>query len=249
MLALTPVAAAFESDKQLPRYFVTTKNRVNYGLVNLYPKPGVFHMMKSLTTVSLLCLFAVSSLQAEDGWVKLFNGKDLTGWKVSENPGAVSTASGLIVVYGPRAHAFYVGEDGKANFKNFEFKAKVLTTKGSNSGIYIHTKYQESGWPNQGYECQVNNTQRDPKKTGGLYNVQDNFKAPVKDGEWFDYEIMVKGKRIVVKINGKVVSDYTEPADLNRPERQLSSGTFALQAHDPGSLVLYKDLMVKRLDD
>jgi hypothetical protein len=191
----------------------------------------------------------MSALQAEEGWIKMFNGKDLTGWKVSENKDSVSAASGMIIIDGPRAHAFYVGEDGKADFKNFEFKAKVLTTKNSNSGIYFHTKFQESGWPNQGYECQVNNTHGDPKKTAGLYNVQDNFEAPVKDGEWFDYEIIVKGKHIVVKVNGKTISDYTEPEGLDRPERQLSHGTFALQAHDPKSLVLFKDLMVKKLAD
>eukprot|EP01043_Picozoa_sp_COSAG02_P108969 COSAG02_NODE_45019_length_361_cov_0.583969_1_plen_64_part_10 len=62
---------------------------------------------------------------------------------------------------------------------------------GANSGIYFHTKFLKSGWPNRGYEAQVNNTQSDKKKTGGLYNVKDNFKAPVKDNEWFDYDIIV----------------------------------------------------------
>ena len=87
----------------------------------------------------------------------------------------------------------------------------------------------------------------DPKKTGGLYNVQDNFVAPAKDDEWFTYEIEVKGKHIVVKIDGKIVSDYTEPDDLKRPERQLDKGTFAIQAHDPGSVVYYKSFLVKPL--
>lgn len=190
------------------------------------------------------------SLSADDTeWTSLFNGKDLTGWRVSEHPESVTAASGMIIVYGERAHAFYEGDDGKAEFKNFHFKAQVLTTKGSNSGIYFHTRYLEKGWPNRGYEAQVNNTQRDVKKTGGLYNVKDNFKAPVLDGEWFDYEIIVKGKHIVIKINGETISDYTEPDDLDRPERQLSTGTFALQAHDPGSLVLYRNLKVKVLAD
>ncbi len=189
-----------------------------------------------------------TAAEASDGWIVLFNGKDLTGWRVAEHPDSISVKDGMIVVHGPRAHAFYVGPDGKASFKDFHFKAKVKTEPGSNSGIYFHTRYQGEGWPNRGYEAQVNNTHGDPKKTGGLYNVQDNFKVPVKDGEWFDYEIIVKGKRIVIKINGETISDYTEPDDLNRPERQLSSGTFALQAHDPKSVVYFKDLQVKPLD-
>ncbi len=184
-----------------------------------------------------------------DEWIKMFDGQTLDGWRVNENQPSVYVEDGCLVTHGPRAHAFYVGEDGKADFKNFHFKAKVKTMPGSNSGIYFHTQFLESGWPDKGYEAQVNNTQGDPKKTGGLYAVQDNFKAPVKDDEWFDYEIIVRDKHIVVKINGDTISDYTEPDDLNRPNRQLSNGTFALQAHDPNSKVYYKDLFVKPLDE
>ena len=79
--------------------------------------------------------------------------------------------------------------------------------------------------------------------------MQDNYDAVAKDNEWFTYEIMVQGKHIVIKINDKVVSDYTEPEDLNRPERQLSEGTFALQAHDPGSKVCFRNLQVKVLPE
>ena len=124
-----------------------------------------------------------------------------------------------------------------------------MTTPGSNSVIYFHTKYVDAGWPNRGYEAQVNATHTDPKKTPGLYNVKDNFKSPAKDNEWFTYEIIVKGKHIVVKINGETITDYTEPANLDRPERQLSSDRMALQANDPKSKVLYKNLQVKPLTD
>lgn len=200
----------------------------------------------ALTMFVLLCS---SSFAQEAGWQNMFNGENLLGWHVNENPESVKVENGCLVVHGDRAHAFYVGPTGNTNVKNFHFKAKVMTMPGANSGIYFHTKFQDSGWPGQGYEAQVNNTQKDKKKTGGLYNVQDNFDPPVKDKEWFDYEIMVLGKRIVIRINGKTISDYTEPEDLDRPNRQLSSGTFAIQCHDPGSKVLYKDLMFKVLDE
>ena len=52
---------------------------------------------------------------------------------------------------------------------------------------------------------------------------------------------------IVIKINGETISDYVEPDDLNRPQRQLSSGTFAIQAHDPSSTVYYKEMYYKEL--
>lgn len=205
-------------------------------------------MRPSLLLTVCLAYFC-SPLLAQENWVEMFNGKDLLGWHVSENAKSVYVEDGCLVTHGKRSHAFYVGSAGHANFTNFHFKAKVKTLPNANSGVYFHTRFQEKGWPKTGYEAQINNTQSDPKKTGGLYNVQDNFKAPVKDNEWFDFEIMVKGKQIIVKVNGDTVSDYTEPDDLKRPERQLSSGTFALQAHDPGSKVYYKDLKIKLLKD
>jgi hypothetical protein len=183
----------------------------------------------------------------DEGWIQLFNGKDLSGWKVNENPESIFVQDGQLVVNGPRAHAFYVGPDGNAAFKNFHLKAQVMTMPSANSGIYFHTQYLDRGWPNRGYEAQVNNSHGDPKRTGGLYNVADNFQTPVKDNEWFEYEILVDGKHIVIKINGQTVTDYTEPENLDRPERQLSEGTFALQAHDPKSKVLYRNIQVKRL--
>jgi hypothetical protein len=198
----------------------------------------------------LACALSVSAValvwgDESDGWIEMFNGKDLTGWKVGEHADSFSVQDGMMVVNGPRAHAFYVGPDGNAQFTNFDFRAEVMTTPGSNSGIYFHTKFQEQGWPSLGYEAQVNQTHVDPKKTGGLYNVQDNYEAVAKDNEWFDYQITVEGKHIVIKIDGKTVSDYTEPDDLRRPARQLSSGTFAIQAHDPKSKVYFRNLRVK----
>lgn len=185
--------------------------------------------------------------ETSDGWTQLFDGKSLSGWKASENASSVRVENGTIVVQGKRSHLYYLGKDGNAEFKNFEFKADVMTAPGANSGIYFHTRYLEQGWPNKGYEAQVNNTQKDWRKTGSLYRVKDVRQSPAKDNEWFKYHIIVRGKRIVLKINGQTTVDYTEPADLNRPKRQLSSGTFALQCHDPNSRVLFKNIRVKRL--
>jgi hypothetical protein len=205
--------------------------------------------MRILSAIALSAALALSGAvyAADDGFVSLFDGKSLDGWKINENPASLKLEDGCLVVHGERAHVFYDGAVANHDFKNFHFKAEVMTAKNANSGIYFHTKFQNDGWPGKGYEAQVNNTQGDPKKTGGLYNVKDNFTAPVQDDVWFLYEIIVNGKNIVVKIDGKVITDYTEPADLNRPERQLSSGTFAIQCHDPGSKVKYKNIQVKVL--
>ncbi|MCA9213683.1 MAG: DUF1080 domain-containing protein [Planctomycetales bacterium] len=209
--------------------------------------------MTAIRTLCLLFLVAGSALadDSNNEWISMFNGRDLDGWKVNENKDSVKVDDGMLIIDGPRAHAFFAGSTGNADFKDFHFQAQVKTTQGSNSGIYFHTEYQDSGWPSKGYECQVNNTHGDPKKTGGLYGIQDNFEAPAKDGEWFNYDIIVKGKHIVVQINGKTISDYTEPEDAERngefKNRLVSSGTFAIQAHDPKSVVYFRNIRVKKL--
>jgi len=184
----------------------------------------------------------------EEGWESLFDGKTLNGWKASENKNTFSVRDGMIVAAGSRSHLFYVGPIQNANFKNFELKAEVMTKPGSNSGIYFHTEYQETGWPSKGYEAQVNNTHTDWRKTGSLYAVKDVNESPTKDNEWFTEHIIVRDKRIIIKVNGKTMVDWTEPEDFaleGQPGRKLSSGTFTLQGHDPKSVVYFKNIMVK----
>jgi len=172
---------------------------------------------------------------------------------VGTNAGTFTVENGTIVAHGETAHLFYEGDVQNHNFKNFEFKAQVMTTPGSNSGIYFHTSYQESGWPSKGYEVQVNNSHTDWRRTGSLYAVEDVKDVFVKDNEWFTEYIKVQGKRVIIKLNDKEVVDYTEPENVQRPKdmsgRVISSGTFALQGHDPKSKVYFKDLLVKVLSD
>jgi hypothetical protein len=190
---------------------------------------------------------------AQDGWISLFNGKNFDGWKVGENASSFTVENGAIKVAGPRAHLFYDGPVKNHMFKNFEFKATVMTTPGSNSGIFIHTAFQEGGWPSQGYEVQVNQSHTDYKRTGSLYNVIDVKETYVKDNEWYTEYVKVEGKHITIKINDKVVVDYEE-SDVDKREgdmknKFLKTGTFALQAHDPKSVVYYKDIQVKPLTE
>jgi hypothetical protein len=187
----------------------------------------------------------------ETGFVSLFDGKGLEGWELAEeNQESWKVEDGALVCEGPRCHLFYDGE--LAPFKNFHFKADVMTTPGSNAGIYFHTKYQRANWPKYGFECQVNVSHPDPKKTSSLYNVVDVADPGVKDNEWYTQEIIVKDRTVVLKVNGKTLVEYTEPegqqAASGKFERRLGEGTFALQAHDPKSKVYFRNLRVKRLD-
>jgi hypothetical protein len=208
---------------------------------------NVSKYLLSLCT-AVLMVITVSSVETQaqkKGWIKLFNGKSLDGWQVAENPETFTVEDGAIVVYGKRAHLFYMGPVNNHSFKNFEYKAKVMTKPGANSGMYIHTAFQEDGWPSQGYEIQVNNSHTDWRRTGSVYGIQDVKEAPAKDDKWFTQHIIVKDNKITVKVDGKTINEYTVPADGGK----LSTGTFALQGHDPKSKVYYKDIMVKPLPD
>lgn len=205
-------------------------------------------MKNSILFYTLALLFAACSPSNEgkdsDDWVQLFDGETLEGWRASENPETFSVEDGMIVVDGDRAHLFYMGPVMDHDFKNFEFKAQIKTLPGSNSGIFFHTEYQEEGWPQKGYEVQVNNTHDDWRKTASLYAIQDVKEAPAKDNEWFTQHIIVQGNQVTIKVNDKVINEYTEKSG-----GRLGSGTFALQGHDPESKVFYKEVMVKPLPE
>ncbi|MCL4786657.1 MAG: DUF1080 domain-containing protein [Verrucomicrobia bacterium] len=194
-----------------------------------------------------------------DGWISLFDGETLDGWRASENPGGFKVVDGAIAFEGARSHLFYAGPVQNADFKNFELQVEVLTRPAANSGIYFHTAYQEKGFPGRGFEVQVCNTHRgaggyvEMKKTGSLYGIRNLYKALVKDEEWFTMHIAVRNQHVQVRLNGQLVVDYVEPdnppSGPNRPRRRLGRGTFALQGHDPESKVFFRNLRVKPLPD
>ena len=226
------------------------------------PSKPLSHLMSScwrFVLVALLWLGIAASAADSSGWISLFDGQSLDGWKASENPGGFKVVDGTITFDGKRSHLFYDGKIYGADFKNFELKAEVFTKPLANSGIYFHTAYQEKDFPQQGFEVQVANTHVgaggyvEMKKTGSLYGVRNVHRQLVKDNEWFTLHVLVRGKRIQVRINDLLVVDYVEPEnpvlDARHPGRRLGHGTFALQGHDVGSKVAFRNLMVKPLPD
>jgi len=206
---------------------------------------------KMLGFCLLLLTFQKTHAQKNE-WISLFDGKSLDGWKVGNNASTFSVDSGMIKVNGNTAHLFYEGPVNNHTFKNFEFKAEVMTKPHSNSGIYFHTQFQDDGWPEIGYEIQVNNSHTDWRRTGSLYGIDDVKEVVVTDNVWYTEYIKVVGNRVIVKINDKTVVDYTQPGNVPPPDNKGpidSSGTFALQGHDPGSTVYFKNIMVKPLAD
>jgi hypothetical protein len=203
--------------------------------------------------IVIFILIALPLAAADSGWTSLFNGKDLAGWKPNENVATFSVKDGAIVAHGPRSHCFYVGDFHNHTFKDFELMVDVMTLPGANGGVYIQTEYQDHGWPGKGFEVQVNNTYKgDPRRTASLYEVKDNGAEVAKDYQWFTEDIVAKGGTITIKVDGKLVAEWTQPANWTGtkdfPGRRIGAGTIALQGHDAGSTVYYKNIRIKLLE-
>lgn len=216
------------------------------GIDAVGPGRKTGRIMKLLQTAfsAFTALVLSASAEPEEGFVPLFDGKTFDGWKVAEDKGAFKIEDGAIVAKGDRSHCFYVGKVNGGKFENFELRADVMTKPGSNGGIFIHSEWQDEGWPAKGYEVQVNNTQSDWRKSGGLYAVVDN-KEPFEDNTWMKYVIRVEGEKITVSVNGKELVNHTPEA--GKSKLQKGGGAIALQAHDPNSTILYKNLRIRTL--
>ncbi len=205
------------------------------------------------------CFTAATAVAADDGWLPLFDGKSLSGWKASEHADSWRVEDGLLVADGSRSHLFYEGPVGNHDFRNFELVAEVRTENSCNSGIFFHTEYQETGWPHKGYEVQINNSYagvrkyKELKRTGSLYGVRNVYSSSVSDDQWFEIRIRVAGPRICVWVNDNQTVDYIQPESPvrtgSREGRILSRGTIALQGHDPGSRVAFRKVAARLLPD
>jgi hypothetical protein len=217
------------------------------------------HLLVSTLLTCALVAQAQDTPNTNAGWIPLFDGKTLNGWRAGENPASFRIVDGAIACDGPRAHLFFAGADGKADFRNFEFEAEIMTRPGANSGVFFHTVFQDKAWPKQGLEVQVNNSQPphgdyfETKKTGSLYGLRNQYKSIVVDNVWFHLHLLVRDRQVQIRLNDTLVVDYFEPKEAvvpaNHPGRRLGHGTFALQCHDEGSKAFYRHLRVRPLPE
>ena len=240
-----------------------------------------FQTRQTLRAAAVLCaaLLATPATPAgddkADGWVPLFNGKDLTGWKIHPEPnkGAIkkvivkeeggkvvgydaedkagktvalwAVKDGLLVGAGPHSHLFSEKDD----YTDFHYRVEAKINDKGNSGQYIRTKFGPN-FP-QGYEVQINATHTDQIRTGSLYPAfgkltDDERKsilvmkdAPHKPDEFFTQEVIADGNRIQISVNGKQTVDFKDTKNT------YTKGHFALQGHDPGSVMTFKKVEYK----
>ena len=209
--------------------------------------------------VLLIAVLALNACQPKTPvgeWEGMFDGQTLKNWtQADENAESISIEDGAIKCSGDRSHLFY-----KRNFRNFEFEAEVKTAEKANSGVYICTTYQPEGFPQKGYEIQVNNsfvgtsvTHPEKRKTGSINGIRNIYYPFVNDNEWFKLRIKVNENLVEVFLNDVKVNEYAEPEDPWRGEgaelKRLGEGTIALQAHDQGSTTWFRNLRIKALPE
>jgi hypothetical protein len=184
----------------------------------------------------------------EKGWVQIFNGKNLTGWTVfPRGTGQWRVEDGVLIGSGPASHLFTVRD----NYKNFRYRVEAKINDHGNSGQYFRTQFGP-GFP-RGYEAQINSTHRDPIRTGSLYpsfnpslSSAEKAKISVTDmlvpaNEWFTQEVIADGNHIIIKVNGKTTVDFVDEKNT------YPKGRFALQQHDPKTVVSFRKIEVMEL--
>lgn len=186
-----------------------------------------------LVTLSFLSISALSA--AEEGWISMFNGKTLAGWKANDHPDSWRVKEGAIVGDGEESHLFWMVK----KCQDCEFKADVKISDGGNSGMYVRAAFGP-GFP-KGYESQVNSTHRDPVRTGSLYGFVPVYKELVPPDTWYNQHIIVRGNHIIIEINGTKAVDFVDKKNT------YMEGYLALQQHNKGSIVHFKNLMMKPL--
>lgn len=148
----------------------------------------------------------------DEGFVSLFNGKDLAGWKTHpDQPRGWSVEDGCLVGRSAtKSHLFST----RGDYEDFHLKAEVSINKFGNSGILFRSEFGLPRWGMfpDAYEAQILNSYPKPnvQLTGSLCRFCPIRKPLVKPDEWFTLEILASGNRITIKVNGKVTVDFQD---------------------------------------
>jgi hypothetical protein len=194
-----------------------------------------------------------------NGWVKLFNGKDLSGWSVfldprkQADPAKVFTVKDGTIVCTGVPYGYLITDK---EYENYELKVQwrwgTGQAKGRNSGVFVHVVGPNKIWPKaveaqlmadhagdfwlvDGFKLTVDPKRQDKKTSRHFLRMKDNVEKPV--GEWNQYEITCKGDTIRLVINGQLVNEGTQ-AELQR-------GKILLQSE--GAEIHFRDVMLKHL--
>jgi len=211
-----------------------------------------------------------SAPTSADGWIQLFDGKDLKGWRGYKKPDATETrwkvVDGMLTIVSNGAGDTHGQRDliTDETFDQFDLRWEWKIAQGGNSGVKYFVLEDEASAI--GHEYQLIDDERHPdakigphRQTAALYDVFPAHDRPMKPaGEWNTSEVIVKGKHVTHILNGKTVLEY----DLGSPELKAAiakskfkdierfgkpqNGLILLQDH--GDAVCYRSVKVRALN-
>ena len=191
--------------------------------------------------------------EPQSGWTSLFNGKDLTGWRVIGSPQGFTVDQGSIKTGGVRADLIYMGTGaGPASFRDFELRMKVKTGSQGNSGLWFHLPpgIQSTKDCDQSLQVQIDNSFNE-QRTGSVVHVLSLSQSAVKDGEWFELRVLVQDKTVTALVDGQQVNQWTQPENWNPPAKaalaRMGTGTIGLESWKGN--VWFQDIQLRSLED
>ena len=204
---------------------------------------GVF-----VATVLLVGLTAVAQASPEGGWLALFNGKDLTGWKQNGDEKWIAEQGTILCESTANKYGYLTTEK---TYRDFDLRLKFKGEAAGNSGLFLRARITGID-PEHGPDIEGMQVEVDPsvgKHTGGLYESggrgwvimpTPEGERALKPGEWNDLEASVRGNHIVVHLNSVKVTDYTDAST------KFTVGVIGLQIHTGGGVKMrWKDIYIK----
>ena len=208
-------------------------------------------VQRSFYAFILLLLFAAGGSRVDSrpaGWVALFNGKDLSGWK-NNGQEKWSVDQGTIFCASTANKYGYLTTE--KTYRDFDLRLKFKSEADGNSGVFLRSKITGMD-PEHGPDIEGMQVEVDPgvgKHSGGLYESggrgwvkmpDDAGEKALKPGQWNDLEISAHGNHIVTKLNGMTIVDFTDPA------QKFSEGVIGLQIHTGGGVKMrWKDISIR----
>ena len=176
--------------------------------------------------------------------VKLFNGKNLDGWKVFGTEKWYVDNGHLVCESGPDKKYGYLLTDD--DYKNFDLSLQFKQESNGNSGVFFRSSVE--GTKVSGWQVEVAPPNHD---SGGVYEsygrgwlkqIPDEEEGHLKEGEWNNLRIRVDGDHVQTWLNGHAMVDFQDEK-IGEGE-----GGIALQIHDGGGIkVRWRKIMLTQL--
>jgi hypothetical protein len=194
--------------------------------------------------LSLTVILLLASFSAPQKKESLFNGKDLTGWKIYGTEKWYVENGLLVCESGPDKKYGYLATE--KFYKNFDITVEFLQEANGNSGLFFRSTIE--GTKISGWQCEVAPQGKD---TGGIYEsygrgwlkqIEDEKESILKPGKWNKLRLRVEGDRVQTWLNGKPMVDFSDE------KIGKADGSIALQIHDGGGIkVKWRKLIIQEL--